>query len=507
MSLFSCQDLEQIRGLGLSSDELNRQLEIFQRGTSYLKLLRPCIPADGLHRLNPNQIARCQARFGRAQKEGRVSKFVPASGAATRMFKDLYTALEHLKAGKTIESPAFRTFCGRFGEFAFMDEVRDCLVERGHDLGKLLEEGDFLPILAAMLDEDGLSYGQTPKGLLPFHLDARGPRTPIEEHFREAEAYTLDQEGQARLHFTVSEEHLDRFKVFVEKVRGRYERPGFRPRINFSLQKKSTNTLAVDLGNRPFRDDRGRLVFRPGGHGALIENLNDLEADIVFIKNIDNVVPERLRADTVLYKKALGGYLIHLQDRIFDHLAWLDTHMLTRTKRDEILTFLAADLGLNLREELAAPSLSRAREVLFNLLNRPLRVCGMVRNEGEPGGGPFWVHDGERESPQVVEPSQVNRTSKEQRTIWQAATHFNPVDLVCGPRDFKNRPFDLRKFVDPETFFISQKSLQGKSIKALERPGLWNGAMARWNMVFIEVPETTFTPVKTVNDLLRPEHH
>ncbi|MCX8012648.1 MAG: DUF4301 family protein, partial [Desulfobacterota bacterium] len=358
-----------------------------------------------------------------------------------------------------------------------------------------------------LLTDLGLTYAQLPKALIKFHTYPDGNRTALEEHLVEAVAYVQDQNKISRLHFTVSPEHEKLFVQHLKIVKPKYEEKyQVKFQVDFSLQKPSTNTIAVRLDNHPFRDKAGRLVFRPGGHGTLIENLNALNADLIYIKNIDNVTPDRLKDETFLWKKILGGYLVKTQERIFAYLKELENREDKKLLK-EIFDFTNDELFILPPSNKQLSSLKNKREFLFKKLNRPIRIGGMVKNQGEPGGGPFWVKGkDEALSLQVVEDAQVDMTSKEQRLIWNQATHFSPVDFVCGVRDYKGDPFDLKKYVDPAAVFISLKSKDGEPLKALELPGLWNGGMADWISIFVEVPLITFTPVKTVNDLLRPEH-
>jgi len=347
-----------------------------------------------------------------------------------------------------------------------------------------------------------------PKALLHFHLYPDGPRRAFEEHLVEAAHYAADKKGVARVHFTVSPEHQQEFEEAVESARTKYENHfGIHFNISFSQQKSSTDTMAVDMDNEPFRNEDGSLLFRPGGHGALIENLNDLKGEIIFVKNIDNIVPDRLRDTTYLYKKVIGGLLFRLQEKAFYYLDKLEEGNLSDEELDEIKTFAREQLNIFIPVAYEGYEKIEKIDFLFNKINRPMRVAGMVKNEGEPGGGPFWVVNEQDEwSLQIVESSQMNLKDAEQQKIVSGATHFNPVDLVCGVRDYQGNPFDLREFVDPQTGFISVKSKDGRELKALELPGLWNGAMADWITLFVEAPLVTFNPVKTINDLLRPQH-
>ena len=504
---FSQEDFAQIEKKGHKFELIRQQLAMFEKGVPFLQLNRACTVGDGIVQVPPSQHETLCALADEAQSAGRATKFVPASGAASRMFKALHAAKETLEAGKPVEDGAFRTFIDNLHRFAFYPELSERLAELGVTLSQPVEAAHHLPVLQALLDDDAMNYGNLPKGLLQFHKEGDRVRTSVEEHFVEASAYGVDAEGTARLHFTVSPEHFEAFQDLVDEKRDDYERDGLKLEIGYSFQKPATDTIAVDMENLPFREESGQLLFRPGGHGALIENLNDLDGDILFIKNIDNVVPDRLKDTTILYKKILAGHLMRVQRALFAHLNWLDENELNPQKRDELFDFAAVELGFIAPEAARGLDDKEAHDYLHRLLNRPLRVCGMVKNEGEPGGGPFWVtgKDG-AQSVQIVESSQIDHHDAEQAGILSSSTHFNPVDLVCAVRDYRDNRFNLPDYVDDDACFISEKSKSGKSLKALELPGLWNGAMASWNTVFVEVPLITFNPVKTVNDLLRDAH-
>jgi Domain of unknown function (DUF4301) len=497
-NLFTADDLRQMAALGIAPEEAARQVELFRNPPPYTRVLRPCRIGDGIRQLFPSDHAELLDAFTAAASQGRIGKFVPASGAATRMFKALLAYLHDDHAEMT---PEVRTFFDNLPRFAFYD-----------DLDATLK--DPRAILRALLLEPGLGYAEKPKGLLKFHREEGEARTAFEEHLVEAAHYTRDAHGLCRLHFTVSPQHEEGFTRLLAEVRPRYEeRFGCRYEVSFSQQSRATDTLAVDPENRPFRLEDGTLLFRPGGHGSLIENLHALGTagwDVVLLKNIDNVVPDSQKGATLLWKKLLAGSLLALQARIFRHLESLEAGPASLELLDEIDKLLADDLLRPVPPEDALAGSESRRRMLIHLLDRPLRVCGVVRNQGEPGGGPFWVEapDGDPGgiSLQIVETSQIDPESPEQQAILKSSSHFNPVDLACALRDRHGRPYDLARFIDPSTVFISCKSHEGRPLKALERPGLWNGAMAGWNTVLVEVPDETFAPVKTVLDLLRPEH-
>jgi len=517
--IFSASDVRQIEGHGLTVEEVLRQIELFTRPPAYLKLHRPCTPGDGIRVLTDAEARSFSLLFDREKDTYERLKFVPASGAATRMFKlplkFLHTEQPWSRdsiAEKALsgdqEARAILDFFEGLFHFAFHSDLEAAVHSSGTTLKNLLDQGALREILAFLLTEKGLQYGSLPKALIKFHQYNGESRTAFEEHLVEAASYAASDGSICRLHFTVSEEHRNRFKSLLEKVRPLYEnRFGVSYEVGFSLQKKKTDTIAVDLHNQPFRLEHDRLVFRPGGHGALIENLGDLSADMIFIKNIDNVVPDRLKEPTCQWKKILGGLFIHLQSVCFRFIEQMSQGIPSKDFLDEIWKFAAGELMVELPDELRREPSEKQRDYLLQRLDRPLRVCGMVRNVGEPGGGPFWVEEksGNR-SCQIVEMAQIDLQSEEQKEIVASSTHFNPVDLVCGIKDWKGRVFALNNFVDHEAVFISQKSKDGKDLKALELPGLWNGAMAYWNTVFVDVPSITFNPVKTVNDLLRKEH-
>ena len=476
--MFTEQDLRQIAEHGLSAQQVELQLENFRRGFPQLNVVRAASPGDGVQVLDAAQADAAVKRYDEAAGRLGVVKFVPASGAATRMFKELFEFVNEGKRG-----PGIDTLLEHLRDFAFWPE-----------LVKVLPEGaDDRTTVDAIVNK-GLDYGHKPKGLVTFHAYADGARKAVEEHLVEGATYAASN-GVARIHFTVSPEHMEGFRsLLAEKVPGYEKRFGIRYDITFSVQKPSTDTIAVNPDNTPFRQDDGRLLFRPAGHGALIENLNEIDADVIFIKNIDNVTIDSLRGDTIRYKKVLAGVLLALQEASFAHLRALEAGTADLA---EVAAFLEEKLCVKLPASYDA-ALLRA------ILDRPIRVCGMVRNEGEPGGGPFWVGNPDgTESLQIAESSQI---APEDLPLMKSATHFNPVDLVCGVRDARGGKYDLRQYTDPATGFISSKSSGGRELRAQELPGLWNGAMARWNTVFVDVPISTFSPVKVVQDLLRPQH-
>ncbi len=512
--LFSARDLRQMAGMGIAPEEAARQVELFRNPPPYTRVLRPCRPGDGIRALSLADHDEFLGHFDAAARRGRTAKFVPASGAATRMFKDLLAYL----AGSSGAGPSapVRTFFDNLPRFAFYETLAAALGANGIDLDDAVRNGDWRVVLRCLLERPGLGYADLPKGVLPFHRYPEGARTPFEEHLVEAAAIDRDEDGLCLLHFTVSPEHQDEFERLLDRVRpGLEERFDCRFEVSFSTQRHSTDTLAVDPQNRPFRTEDGALLFRPGGHGALIDNLNELGRDgwdIVLLKNIDNVVPDDRKPVVHLWKRLLGGCLLVVREAAFVHLDRLEALDGVRGEQAEAVLreaggFLETELCRPLPAGLTRAEPQERQHFLMDALDRPIRVCGVVRNQGEPGGGPFWVESPSGGiSPQIVETSQIDPKNPEQQAALKASTHFNPVDIVCGLRDRLGHRYDLHRYVDPSTVFIAEKSYEGRPLKALERPGLWNGAMAGWNTVFVEVPDDTFAPVKTVLDLLRPEH-
>jgi len=498
-------DLQQIGQEGLTLSQVQDQLEKFDRGTTPVNLLRPCTPGDGIEcpaaRTKSDVIDLYKARSRTLD----IVKFVPASGAATRMFKDWFALLEQ---DEPSGGGAYRHFIETIGLYPFIGELRDVLREKNISLDAWINAEKARDILAAVLLDTGLNYGHLPKALIRFHRYADECRTALEEHFVEAAGYAGSANNICRIHFTVSEEHLERVQSHIQEVVPRYEAKfGVQYRVDLSVQKSATNTIAVDPDNQPFRDERGRLVFRPAGHGALLFNLNDLEGDIVFIKNIDNVSHDRMQNLSNPFKKFLAGRLLTVQDRIYPYLRKISEERTSSEMMAEIAYYCRNDLGMTIPDDFGSFSDREKGTFLFQIMNRPIRVCGMVRNTGEPGGGPFWVRDENgRISRQIIEQFQIDGRNPEQVKIWTASTHFNPVDLVCGMKDYRGVKFDLFDYADQKAVCISVKSERGRSLKALELPGLWNGSMAGWITLFIEVPLETFNPVKTVEDLLRKEH-
>ena len=494
------QDLKQIAQRGISEEQIETQLKQFETGFPFLKLEAAAAVGRGI--IAPSEAKRSQYvdAWQRYKAEGRrVVKFVPASGAASRMFKNMFAFVD---ADYDVPTTDFeKKYFQEIEKFAFYDALDAvCRKNEGKGIKALMSEGKYKAVAANMLRPEGLNYGQLPKGMLLFHKYDEGARTPMEEHLVEGALYAASN-GEAHVHFTVSHEHIDFFKQKVaEKADGFAKKYGIKYDITFSEQKPSTDTVAANPDNTPFREADGRLLFRPGGHGALIENLNEIEADVIFTKNIDNVVPDRLKPETVEWKQVIAGVLVTLQKKAFEYLRQLD-----KGASDEQLREMAAFVEKCLCVDPKGNKVDA--DYLRRKLNRPMRVCGVVKNVGEPGGGPFLTYNQDGTvSLQILESSQIDTNNSEYMKMFTQGTHFNPVDLVCAVRDYKGQPFDLPAFVDKTTGFISSKSKGGKELKALELPGLWNGAMSDWSTVFVEVPLGTFNPVKTVNDLLREQH-
>lgn len=481
---------------GITEDKLNAQLECFKTGFPWLKLAGAASPGKGI--MTPGKEEKdtyLNAWTDYLNGDGKVLKFVPASGAASRMFKNLF---EYLDNGE--KTSFIQKFEDGIEHFAFIDDLKAAIAKNGGD-------SSVKTAIATLLGDNGLSYGKLPKGLLKFHKYDDGARTPVEEHLVEGALYAGGKTGNVHVHFTVSPEHRSLFEALVANVVPKYEAQfGVKYSVSFSEQKSSTDTVAANPDNTPFRGKDGKILFRPGGHGALIENLNDLDADIIFIKNIDNVVPDRLKPETTEYKKLIAGVLVSKQAKAFKYLQLLDSGVYTHEQLEEIIRFLQNDLSCR-NPELKNLEDAELAIYLHKKLNRPMRVCGMVKNVGEPGGGPFLAYNNDGTiSLQILESSQIDTANEEYIKMFQNGTHFNPVDLVCAVKDYKGNKFDLKKYVDHKTGFISNKSKDGKELKALELPGLWNGSMSDWNTIFVEVPLATFNPVKTVNDLLREQH-
>lgn len=503
-SIYTPQDRDQLKKKGISEEKIDEQLRYFEKGFPALHIKNPASIDAGIVKISKDTQLKYVSIWEEYLKSGKeVTKFVPASGAASRMFKDLFSFLEEDADVPTNEFE--KQFFEHIHSFAFFGVLNQaCLDVYKKSIDQLMSANRYKDVVRMLLSEDGLNYGELPKGLLLFHSYTNKERTPMEEHLVEGTMYAKDSKNNVNVHFTISPHHKELFEKLVNEVKADLEKQlDAHFSVSFSIQKPSTDTIAVDLDNNPFRDE-GALLFRPGGHGALIENLNDLQSDIVFVKNIDNVVPDKYKENDALHKKMLAGVLVATQKRAFEYLNKLELGNCSNDDLAEIKSFVEKDLCTT-TDKVAEDNDELLTQYLIAKLNRPIRVCGMVRNEGEPGGGPFIVENKDGSfSPHILEGSQID--DKTAADLADKATHFNPVDLVCAIKNKEGEKFALLSFVDKETGFISSKSLNGRALKALELPGLWNGAMSDWSTVFVEVPINTFNPVKTVNDLLRDEH-
>jgi len=513
---FSKKDIQQIENKGLTVSKVEQQVRLFENGLPFANLVSEATINNGILTLSKDEIENYISKFDNKRDKIATLKFVPASGAATRMFKFLFAFLEEYNIEKgSINSYINKTknkdlslfFIG-LDKFPFYHIVLNRLKDAFPDFDSMNINEQRLKFAQMMLDTDKLDYGNSPKGLLPFHqYKNQQVSTAFEEHLFESALYSSSTES-AKLHFTISEKHKHKFDEEFARIEEKVEdKTKTKFDISFSYQKGCTDTIAVTSKNKPFKEEDGSLHFRPSGHGALIENLNDLDADVVFVKNIDNVVTYKYKEEVARYKKVLAGILLEVQEQAFNYLHLLDSKEVSEEKLIEIGEFLVNSMNVKISTEFEKYSLKYQVEYLTEKLNRPIRVCGMVKNEGEPGGGPFWIKDESGNiSLQIVESAQINKKRKRQKDILKGATHFNPVDLVCGIKNHKGEKYDLKKFVDHKAAFITMKTKTGKDLKALELPGLWNGSMANWNTIFVEVPLITFNPVKTVNDLLKAPH-
>ncbi len=504
------KDRSLIEKHGIPVEEAERQIRLFEKGIEFVRLIKPATPGDGIERLEINEQQALIDAY-ETQMEGKSSvKFVPASGAASRMFKDLFNALEktHENGNRALKTDEkMMNFFSQLSMYPFYEDLKTVADQEDESLEALIEKEKFREILELLLTGRGMHYGSLPKAVLKFHSYPEGKRTALEEHYEEASMYLTDSKAAVNLHFTVSPEHLSYFTTLREVLNEKYRnRQGLLFNVGFSVQKSSTDTLAVDMENKPFRREDGSLLFRPGGHGSLLENLAELEEPVVFISNIDNVCPDNNKDRKIRYKKVLGGFLLKKLEMIHNILDRIEKGERGESLRKYILD-IVEEISPAMAKELGSVQNDLFNEVAYKLLNKPLRVCGMVKNAGEPGGGPFWIRDeAGKMSKQIIESSQIDPEDPGQNEIFSSSTHFNPVDMVCYIRDHKGEKFNLSEFTDPSMAFITKKTSGGKELKALEHPGLWNGSMAKWLTWFIEVPVETFTPVKTVFDLLRPEH-
>lgn len=500
------KDLQQIKELGIAESTVKTQLNSFINGFPPIDLVKPALIGDGIKQYDENDIERFEESFPNHIKGKSIEKFIPASGAASRMFKALFSFISN---DKEIESNTpEKIFVDNINKFAFVEDLKEFLNNIGKDLNDLIQQGEYKKIIEYVIEEDGLRYGYLPKGVLKFHVYKNYTRTAIEEHLVEGAVYCKDDNRHVNIHLTVSPEHKEVFENVIKNKKGIYEKKfSVKYNITYSFQKLSTNTLSVDMFNQPFREDDGSILFRPGGHGALLENLNEIDADMIFIKNIDNVAHDSEKPVTYTYKKLLACLFIEYQEKIFNYLHILDKKEVTDKELKEILKFMEKELCIIPAIPVNNLDKKDAIEYAKRKLNRPFRIAGMVSSEGDTGGGPFWAKNSDgTTSLQIVETAQINLDDPKQKEIFSSATHFNPNDLVCGVKDYKGNKFDLKKYIDPDTGFIAKKSKDGRDLKAQELPGLWNGSMSDWNSIFVDVPFATFTPVKMVNDLLEPEH-
>lgn len=504
--MFSKEDLSLLKEKGISTNDIENQLNLIKNGFPYLEIQSSASTGNGIISLNEdekNKYLNCWASYLNGDKT--VYKFVPASGAASRMFKNMFAFID-----SNYEEPQTdfeKKFFNDIENFAFYHKLNEiCIKNESKNIPQLIDNKQYKAIVKNMLNPEGMNYGSLPKGLLYFHSYGNTSRKAVIEHLVEGALYTKNKNNDVNIHFTVSPEHINLFKKEIEKEKKDIEnRYNAKFHISYSVQKPSTDTIAADTEYNPFRID-GKLFFRPGGHGALIENLNELDADIVFIKNIDNVVPDRLKDVTVKYKKLLGGILTDCQNIIFGYLKKLNSGNYEHNELIDMVKFLQRNLCCR-NDDLKNLEDSELAIYLIHKFNRPIRVCGMVKNQGEPGGGPFWAYNNDGSySLQILESSQIDKNNEENKKMFESGTYFNPVDIVCGLKDYKGEKFNLPDFIDKNTGFISSKSKNGKELRALELPGLWNGAMSDWITIFADVPVETFNPVKTVNDLLREQH-
>jgi len=513
------QDKSLLKKKGISEEKFYNQLKLLEEGVPFINLVQPCTTENGIKTLSADEIKYYAEFYEQGLNKIKPIKFVPSSGAASRMFGLLSKVLNNYDEFKDkidrnsdeTEIVSFLDFINQIRSFAFGGELKEAIEKNDLDLDQLISNKKFDLILEHLLTEKGLDYLNCPKALIKFHEYDKDARTAFEEHLVEAIKYCKTNDKTARVHFTILQEHENKFTVFIEDELSKYEKEGVKLEITFSFQKPDTEIAAVDLDNNPIRNMNGDLVFRPGGHGALLRNLGELNNEIIFVKNIDNVVPDRLKIETNMFKRALCGYLLDIKQTIDRYLKLIDEGKISDSEIENAIKFIEEKLEVKIPSDINSQNSPKRSELkkgfIFGTLNRPLRVCGVVKNEGQPGGGPFWIKDSQGNiSKQIVESAQVDNENDKQNEIWNSSTHFNPVDLVCAIYDYKGEKFDLQKHVDMNTVFISKKSKDGINIKAMELPGLWNGAMAYWNTVFIEVPLITFNPVKTVFDLLKPEH-
>lgn len=506
---FHPDDLSHIKNCNQSEEKIAKDLEHFKKGFPNLEIVKPATLGDGILQVDPKEKKKLIDIYKKSSLQ--VLKFVPASGAASRMFKLLHQFLDeyptsNLSFERFLEQDQFKdlkVFFDEIEHLAFYEDLVLALKGRGIDFDILSSGTRAYELSKQMLGSDGFQMANLPKGLIPFHKYPQDKLSAFEEHFYEALNYA-EKDGKARLHFTISSDHTSKFKSKVSEFQPKIEKEtGVNFEVEFSFQHSSTDTVCLDSKDEIFRDEDGKILFRPAGHGALVENLNQLDSDIIFIKNVDNVAHQDSALESAQssleYKSVLAGLLIELQNKAFKLLKGLEKESVSEEMIQEAVSFLRNDLNIHVD--------FKNKDEIIHYLNRPIRVCGMVVNEGAPGGGPFWIKNEDGSiSLQIVEKSQIDLSQQDQKEKLEASTHFNPVDIACSLKNYKGEAFDLKQFVDTNKGFIAKKSVGGEIIKALELPGLWNGGMAFWNTVFVEVPAESFNPVKTVADLLKPGH-
>jgi len=500
LNFFTQKDFRQIDKLGLTPRDVEKQMATYHRGPNYLKLNRPCSINDGILSIPKAAMNELIKLYEKEAVNFKLLKFVPASGAASRMFAEWFSALE--KGG--FDSPVLnQSFLRDLKKYPFYS-----LLKQNKCASEFIGKKNIKSLLDFILSARGLNYGWLPKALIPFHLySTEEARTALEEHLFEAVQYVRGAGDVCHLHFTISQEHKKDFTKKIKALKSKYGNLyRIKYKISSSVQSPSTNVLAVDENNVPLRDASGKLIFRPGGHGSLLTNLQNLDADFIFIKNIDNIVPEKLLKKILPYKKMLGGLALQIQQKIFAILRQMENDEFDSTQIKEIKNYCSR-INILFPLSITRQSLKQQKQIIFSLLNRPLRVCAIVRNDGEPGGAPFWVEERDgNQTLQIVENGHVDKNDPEQMSVWSTAQYFNPVDLICCTKNYRGKKFNLDNYVNPDAYLITTKNEKGRSLKALESPGLWNGGMAYWNTVFVELPIIVFNPVKTVNDLLRQEH-
>ncbi|GAB1858241.1 hypothetical protein MHTCC0001_30780 [Flavobacteriaceae bacterium MHTCC 0001] len=513
--MFTATDKTQFEGKGITLDQINAQVSLLKNGMSFSNLVSAATIGKGIESYSASEIEDIISYYETKKEDVNIVKFVPASGAASRMFKFLFQFLNNFDpSNETIASYAEKqndklivTFAENLESFPFYEEVLSKVKVKHADFDGLSKDEKCLAIVKTMLEEDGLNYSFLPKGLLPFHKYEDGAITAFQEHLFEATLYASSG-NTANLHFTVSEKHHEYFKSELEGFKANLEaETNVKFNVSYSYQKEATETLALTMDDDIFRDEDGSILFRPGGHGALLQNLNELDNDIVFIKNIDNIVVADKNVKISEYKKLLGGVLLKAQEQVFEFLRDLDKEDVSEEKLHEITKFVSSRINVVINEGFDDYTVEEKKAYLKDKLDRPIRACGIVKNEGEPGGGPFWVKDENGNiSLQIAEFAQIDFDNQSQEDIADNATHFNPTDFVCGIKNYKGEKFNLMEYVDTNAAFITMKTKNGMDMKVLELPGLWNGSMAYWNSICVEVPVETFNPVKTVNDLLKPAH-